>query len=286
MKQLILTADDFGMAKCVNDGVIEAHSRGVLTSASLMVNGTAFDDAERRARMTPSLAVGLHLTLVQGKPTLPREKIPDLVGADGHFATNPVGTGVRYFFQRALLPQIEAEVRAQIEKFLATGLRMDHLDGHLNLHMHPTVLMLILKLADEYKIRALRVPDEPWLPSLMWNGRGLATKTFHAMVFLPLRARTKPRLREADIRCANRVYGLLESGDVNEEYVLNILRVLPEGITEIYFHAARTPCAEFHRWNPTYQAEAELAALTSARVRDFIRQTGIELVTYGKLNGD
>lgn len=285
MRQLILTADDFGMAQCVNEAVLEAHTRGVLTSASLMVNGAAFDDAVLRAQATPTLAVGLHLTLAQGKATLPQQKIPDLVNGEGYLETNPTTAGFRYFFQPNLLPQIEAEVRAQIEKYLATDLSLNHLDGHVNMHIHPTVLDLILKLADEYHIRALRVPNEPWLPSLMWNGQSVASKTFHALAFRPLSARTKPRLREAGVRYAHRVYGLLESGDVNEAYLLGVLQELPEGLTEIYLHPARSPCAEFRRWNPTCQAEAELQALTSERVREFIRHAGIELVSYGNVSG-
>jgi len=286
MKQLILTADDFGMAQCVNEAVIEAHTAGVLTSASLMVNGMAFDDAVHRARATPTLAVGLHLTLAQGKSTLPREQIPDLTDATGYFPNQPVGAGLRYFFRRGLRSQIEAEVRAQIEKFLATGLALDHLDGHMNIHMHPTILALLLNLSGEYGIRALRVPDEPWFPSLLWNGPGVAGKTFHAAAFRPLGARAKTRLRVQGLRCANRVYGLLESGHMNEAYLMGLLQELPDGLTEIYFHAAKSPCAEFRRWNPSYRAEEELQALTSERVREFLRSSNIERVCYSKANGD
>ncbi len=280
MKQLITTADDFGMAPSVNEAVLDAHTRGVLTSASLMVNGTAFEDAVRRARQTPSLAVGLHLTLVQGKATLPPRQIPHLVDGEGWFRRQPVGAGCRYFFDARLRPEIESEVRAQIEKFLATGLALDHLNGHLNIHLHPTVFDLVVQLSREYSLPALRVPNQPWWPTLRAHRRAPISKTLHALIFGRLGARARAILRHERPRHADHVYGLLESGDVNEPYLLNLLRRLPEGLSEIYFHPARNPCVEFRRWNPTYQAEAEWQALTSPRVRDLLGQLGIRLATY------
>lgn len=268
------------MATCVNEAVIEAHRKGVLTSASLMVNGLAFEDGVRRAKLNPSLAVGLHLVLLQGRSTLSPRHIPDLVDRSGYFHTNPVGTGFRYFFQSRLRLQLEAEIRAQLEKFLATGLFPDHLNGHLNIHMHPTVWTIIRNLSDEYHIRAVRIPSQPWWQAMTRHRKQPIYKTLHALVFGPLGLRARDSLRNTQIHSARHVYGLLESGDVNESYLLGLLAGLPEGLTEIYFHPANMPCEEFRRWNPAYNAEAELQALTSLQVRDFIRQSGIQLVTY------
>ena len=285
MKQLILTADDFGLATCVNDAVAEAHRHGVLTSASLMVGGLAFEDAVRRARQTQTLAVGLHLVLLQGRATLSPRHIPDLVDARGCFRTSAVGTGFRYFFQPRLRAQLEAEIRAQIEKFLATGLFMDQINGHLNIHMHPTVWSIIRKLADEYRIRAVRISSQPWWQAMTHHRHQPIYKTLHAIAFRPLAMRARSSLQGTGIHCATRVHGLLESGNANENYLLALLPLLPDGLTEIYFHPAKTPCEEFRRWNPAYNAEGELEALTSPRVKDSVRQSEIELVTYSNSKG-
>src|SRR5262245_47506187 len=125
LKQLILNADDFGLASCVNDAVVEAHRHGVLTSASLMVNGLGFEDAVRQAKQNPSLAVGLHLVLLQGRATPSARHIPELTDTSGCFAMTPVSTGLRYSFPPQLRSQLEAEIRAPIEKSLATSLLMD-----------------------------------------------------------------------------------------------------------------------------------------------------------------
>ncbi|MDD2707284.1 MAG: hopanoid biosynthesis-associated protein HpnK [Verrucomicrobiae bacterium] len=283
MRQLIVTSDDFGMASSVNEAVIDTHTRGVLTSASLMVNGAAVEEAARLARQTPSLAVGLHLTLAQGRAVLPPERIPHLTDADGFFSNNAAGAGWRYFFDPACRREIEAEVRAQIEKFLALGLKMDHLDGHMNIHLHPVVRDLLVRLGGEYPIRALRVPRQPWWQACRLHRRELLSKTLHALVFGALGARARAAMRGRGLRYADRVYGMLESGGMNEAYLLELLRRLPEGVSEVYFHPARTPCADFLKWNPTYQAVAEWEALTSPRVRDLIGQEGIQLVTYGRI---
>lgn len=282
MKELIITADDFGMAPSVNEAVIEAHSHGVLTSASLMVNGAAFEDAVLRARQTPSLAVGLHLALVRGKATLPPRQIPHLVDEQGRFGNHPVGAGCRYYFTSRLHAEIESEVRAQIERFLATGLVLDHLDGHLNIHLHPTVFDIVVRLSDEYPIPALRVPRQPWWSTLRAHRRAPLGKTLHALIFQLLGARARAALRQRGPRCADHVYGLLESGDMNEPYLLDLLRRLPDGLSEIYCHPARSPDDEFRRRNPTCRAEAEYRALTSRRVRDLLGQLGIRLVTWAR----
>lgn len=273
------------MAECVNDAVVEAHTNGVLTSASLLVNGAAFDDAVAKAKRNPSLAVGLHLALVRSRAALSRPEIPNLVDGEGFFFTNATDAGMRYFFSAKLRPELEAEIRAQLDKFLATGLRLDHVDGHLNIHVHPTVLSILIQLSDEYRIPALRIPDQPWLWTMRNHPERRISKTLHAITFAPLARRAKKMLR-GRFGFADRVHGNLESGNVHEAYLAKLLEELPDGLTEIYLHPAKSPCPEYRRWNPDYEGESELKALTNTRIRDLIRQRSIELVTYGTATGD
>jgi len=150
-QRVIFNADDFGRSHSINEAVIRAHREGVLTTASLMVNGEACDEAVALAKANPTLGVGLHLTLVMGRSTLPPEQIPGLVNAAGEFTNNPVAAGMKCFFQRSLRPQLAAEIAAQIAKFHATGLVMDHLNGHLNFHLHPVVFRILMRVFDGWR---------------------------------------------------------------------------------------------------------------------------------------
>jgi chitin disaccharide deacetylase len=122
MKQLIITADDYGAAPEVNEAVERAHQDGVLTAASLMVSGAAAADAVARARSLPGLRVGLHLVLVDGRPILPAKSVPDLVDARGNFRNDMARAGAAMFFRSKVKAQAAAEIEAQFQAFAATGL--------------------------------------------------------------------------------------------------------------------------------------------------------------------
>jgi hopanoid biosynthesis associated protein HpnK len=283
-KQLIVSGDDFGLSPGTNLGIIKAHRDGILTNASLMVNGSAFAEAVALAHATPSLAVGLHLVLVQGRTTLAPRDIPDLVDAAGMLRVNATAAGFRYFFVPRLQGQIEREIGAQLEKYLSTGLPLSHVDGHLNIHMHPSVLAILLKLASRYGIRAMRLPREPWRTSLRLDRRERRRKLMEALIFRNLTRFARPRLAAHGIRHPDQMFGLHQSGHVTEPYVLGVLQNLPPGITEVYSHPALVD-GEARRWRPAeYESEAEVAAFTSACVRDTLRAADIELMSYGDLS--
>jgi hopanoid biosynthesis associated protein HpnK len=205
------------------------------------------------------------------------------VDKSGEFSLRPVVTGLRYFFGRSLHSQIEREIRAQIEKFLATGLRLSHVDGHLNIHMHPTVLEVLLRIAPEYGIRALRLPNEPLCISLRASAWQWWRKLAEAITFRALVAHARPRLHHKGLRHADFLFGLHQSGRMTERYLETIVRSLPPGVTEIYTHASIVD-EEARRWRPAhYQCEEELRALTSPHLRQLIAHLGIELTNYARL---
>src|SRR5476651_179454 len=138
VRRLIVNADDFGLSKSVNEAVVRAHRDGILTTASLMVNEPGFDEAVKLAKENPKLGVGLHLTLLVGHSALPPGKIPGLVDSRGEFGNNPFTGGLNYFFKGNLREQLRAEIHVQFEKFYSTGLKLDHVNGHLHFHLHPT----------------------------------------------------------------------------------------------------------------------------------------------------
>lgn len=283
-KQLIATADDFGLALPVNEAVERGHREGILTSASLMVTGAAAADAVERARRLPRLGVGLHLVLVDGRPVLPPERIPELVGADGRFPADPVRAGLRIFFSSRARSQAAAECRAQLEAFRATGLELDHVDGHHHFHQHPTLQRILLELAPEFGIAAMRVPQEPFRAS--W--RASRDRWLHRLLAWLLHARRtaamRRRLLRAGIRCNDAMLGLADTGRMRPERVRRFIAALPEGVSELYFHPATRRWGGSDAWPADYEPEAELAALIDPAVRTAVEASGARLATFAGLS--
>jgi hopanoid biosynthesis associated protein HpnK len=283
VRRLIVSADDFGLSPGVNAGILSAHRDGLLTDAGLMVSGAACDEAVEIARSTPTLSVGLHLVLVQGRATAPPQLLPGLVDRDGMFRNQPVLNGFRYFFTPGVRAQLRQEICAQLDKYHETGLPLSHVDGHLHIHMHPTVLAILLDVAPRYGIRAVRLPREPLAISLRLDGRERLRKVMEAVTFRALVRWALPRLAAHGMRHPDQMFGLHQSGHVTEGYLLGVLASLPPGITEIYSHASHVD-AEAARWRPAnYESEGELAALMSPRVRDRLSAAEIERINYRSL---
>jgi len=280
MKQLIITSDDFGLSPGVNAAVEKAWKHGILTCASVMPGGAAFDNAVAIARRNPGLQVGLHLTLLQGKAVLPYEQIPDLVDEAGCFSDNPVATGMRYFFDKGLYKQLKREIEAQIERVVETGLPLSHVDGHLNIHLHPTVFGFLTDLMPRYGITSFRLSRERLFHNLRFDRQRRMGKSVERIVFGALANHARPLLDRLGIRYAVEVKGVLNSGRMTEAYLLNIIDGLNEGLTELYFHPGVLPDAEITRRMPNYRHEEELAAIISQRVRAKLAESHIGLCNY------
>ena len=279
-RRVILTADDFGLAVAVNEAVEEGHRRGVLTTASLMVGAAAAGDAVARARRLPTLRVGLHVVLVQGRPTLPPARVPDLVDERGDFTDRLVSAGFAWFFRPGVRRQLEDEIRAQYAAFRDTGLPLDHVNAHNHMHLHPTLLALILAVGREYGLRAVRVPCEPPLASFRAARSGLARRLATAAGMAPWIALLRRRLRRAGLKSNRFVFGLNDSGNMTAELLGRMVGELPAGVTEIYFHPATGGSPELDRQMPGYHHEAELAALTAPGIGDALRAAGIRRIAF------
>jgi hopanoid biosynthesis associated protein HpnK len=285
-RRLVVSGDDFGAAPEVNAGVMRAHRDGILTGTSLMVTGDAAAEAVRLARESPRLAVGLHLVLAQGRPAAPAAAIPHLVARDGAFRRAPVTTGLRYawsYLFRAGRLELRREVEAQLAAFAATGLRLSHVDGHLNMHLHPMVLPILLELAPRHGIRAVRLSREDLGPALRFDRRHLARKVGEGLVFRTLAAWAAPRLRAAGIVTADRVFGMHQTGHVGERYLLSLARTLPPGLSEVYCHPSEGVSPALAPYQAGYDHAGELAALVSGRVREALRGAGVQLTSYAEL---
>lgn len=280
LKKLIVNADDFGLSPGVNRAVELAWQQGILTQASLMPGGIAFDEAVAIAQRNPGLQIGLHLTLVQGRPVLPPEQIPGLVTPNGCFPDNPVLVGMRLYFDRGVRQQLRNELEAQILKIKETGIPLSHIDGHLNIQMHPTVFHLLTELMPLHGITSFRITRERLRHNLQLDRTRMIGKTLERLIFGPLSSHTEPQLRRLGIAHAAEVKGVLNSGRITETYLLAILDGLAAGTSEIYLHPGCLPDAEISRRMPDYLHEQELAALLSSTVRQRLRDLNITLCNY------
>jgi hopanoid biosynthesis associated protein HpnK len=270
-RRLIVNADDFGLSPAVNEAVARAHQEGILTSASLMVTAGACAGAIEVARANPRLGVGLHLVLVCGHAARPPAEIPGLADAQGEFGRQPVLAGLRYFLRPALREQLRREIAAQFERFSATGLPLDHVNGHLNLHLHPTVFGLTLDLAAVQGCQRWRLTRDRWRVNTAIARGAWVYRASHAVIFTLLSAWARPRLARRDFRHPANVFGLLQNGRVDEDFVLRLLPRLPAGDSELYSHPSLT---DFRH---------EFEALVSRRVRAAVAAAGVELIRYRDL---
>lgn len=268
-KALIVTADDFGLAPEVNEGVELAHTNGILTAASLMVSGAAAADAVARARRLPSLRIGLHLVLVDGPPVLPPERIPHLVDAQGRLRSDLAMAGIDIFLRPSARRQLAAEIEAQFAAYRATGLPLDHVNAHHHFHLHPTICGQMLTVGKRYGMSAVRVP---WEPPAMLARIEPRLPPRRRWLTSPWTALLGRRVRSHGLSAPDRVFGLAWSGTMTEQRIAGVLRYLPAGLTEIYCHPATAD--SFAGATRGYRYADELAALTAPGVREILRAAG------------
>ncbi|MBO0858454.1 MAG: hopanoid biosynthesis-associated protein HpnK [Chloracidobacterium sp.] len=291
---LIINGDDFGYSEAVNRAIIMAHREGVLTSCSLMVNEGAASQAVELARLNPGLAVGLHLALVDGRASLSHAEIPHITDINGEFTTSPFRAGVHYYFGPTARSEVRREMRAQFERFAATGLRFSHVDGHAHLHQHPVIFNELIGLCEEYGVQRVRVVKGEMRLSLKLDRKNPAAKLVLGTVYNLLGRWCERRLRGRGFVQPQKVYGLLQTGDMNEDYLLGLIEALGDTVRtdktglfdaasgEIYAHPLAFDAGEeAKRKNPG--GELELKALLSARVRSAIETSGFRLATYETL---
>lgn len=247
MKQLILTADDFGRSPEINTAIAEAHRAGFLTQASLMVNEPAAEPAVELARQHPGLCVGLHLTLCSGLAS----RVSAITDHARQFYRTPAEAGLRYAFQPWLLDAVKTEIRAQFERFHALGLPATYWDGHAHLHLHPTIFFLTVPIAAEFGFRGTRLVREPGSSSPL-------PLTFRALSELGL-----PSLRRKGMKFADGVFGLSHTERMRTDVIARMLAQLPEGLSELYFHPGAEP------------APIDYAALTQQLAQESILLTNL-----------
>jgi chitin disaccharide deacetylase len=270
LRRLVVTADDFGAAREVNEAVEAAHRRGILTAASLMVSGAAAADAIARARRMPSLRVGLHVVLVEGRPVLPVSAVSRLVDGNGALRSDMVAMGTLISFSRQARRQLAAEITAQFEAFRATGLHLDHCNAHKHFHLHPVIGTLIAAIGARFGLGAARVPLEPVHVLRKIERRVPWTPPLTTPFALLLRR----RFRTAGLLAPDRIFGLQWSGQMTKDRLAGLIRHLPSGLSEIYLHPATGPYAGAA---PDYRYREEFEALVDPEIVAACRESSLRL---------
>jgi predicted glycoside hydrolase/deacetylase ChbG (UPF0249 family) len=284
--RLILNADDFGLTSGVNRAIAELHSAGVLTSATLMATGAAFDEAVAIARANPTLGVGCHITLVDGIPVAHPQSIPTLLGSDGKtFRPSLVD------FIQALLrgdireDDIEREALAQVQKLQRAGIDVTHLDTHKHTHLFPAVARPLLHLAERTSVGAIRNPFEPTWTRALGHGGLLRRLQVTLLNRMKPRFEAIPQLRHAHVLTTDGTLGISATGDLNSTTLSETLAALPsDGVFELCCHPGyndKDLDAIATRLRSTRDVERE--ALLSVLPRRMSQPNAPELIHYGNL---
>jgi hopanoid biosynthesis associated protein HpnK len=259
--RLVVVADDFGRTSGVNRATVSALKEGIVTAASLMAGGEAFEEAAGLAREHRRLGVGLHVTVCDGFAVLPPSRFLGFAGGDGGLERNPTRAGVRLWRERRrLLPVMQDEIAAQFDRAECFGVALTHVDGHHHMHIHPLVFPIVCREASRRGVGWIRIPrGDPR------DGRLTEWALFG--VLGSLNGRTAAR---HGLDASAQVHGLARTGRIDEAYLLDLLPRLRPGLNEIFVH----PDLD------TEEGRRELAAVTSPRIRDEVARLGIALVSY------
>jgi hopanoid biosynthesis associated protein HpnK len=283
MKQLIVNADDFGLTRGVNQGIMRAHQEGILTSATLMATAREFDHAVALALANPTLGVGCHLVLVGGTAVAPAEEIASLADKDGKLPKSLALFAARVSLGRIRPRDIERELRAQIQKILAAGIKPSHVDTHKHTHVHPVVMEIVAGVVRDYEIKRIRNPIENLRDS--WSGVGLSTRLVPAGVVRVIGRRFREIARRYGLASPDHFLGLAKTGQLGPDGLRRMIEMLPEDSTEIMVHPGI--CDEdLARTGSRLQGQRqfELDGLLDPDVKRAVQASGIRLVSYRGLN--
>lgn len=275
MKQLIITADDFGLTNGINEGIVKAYKEGVVTFLSFIPTGEAFEDALRLMRNLKLDSIGAHLSLTETSPLTEPGRIPGLVAKDNGFYKSHNEFFLKLFLGKIRQDEIYIELKRQLDTLEKTGLKITNLSSHEYIHIVPEILNIFVRLAKEYDIPSIRYPHKD-LPI-----RGFKPdRIYRSLVLSYFDKRMKPILDTASIIYPEHFLGFLDSGKIRESSLIDMVKSLSEGATEIICHPGFLGPEILDRYRWHLSCEEELYALTSPAVKKIIKDKGIKLINY------
>jgi chitin disaccharide deacetylase len=288
MKELILNADDFGLTTGVNEGIIRAHRQGVLTSATLMATGHAFDDAVERARATTTLGIGCHLVLTGGIAISRPEEIPSLADKRGVLPDSLATFVARVSSGKVRAGDIAREIRAQVEKIRRAGIEPTHFDSHKHTHAHPSVMKVLAQVSEELRIKCIRNPIESLRHARksLRSGPSASSKQLAAVAAVRLVAsRFTATAKKHGLQFPDNFLGVALTGKLDAEALVRLIDTLPVGRTEIMLHPGICDSELVATGSRLQrQRELELDALLAPEVRRAIERHEVRMISYRDLN--
>lgn len=286
MRRLIVNADDFGFTSGVNRAIVEAHSRGVVTSSTLMANGPAFEEAAQLSKTLPALSVGCHVVLIDGRPVLREEQLPSLTRAS-RFRDGLVSFAARAITGRIHADEITAEATAQIRKIQSSGIAVSHIDTHKHTHLFPKILRPLLRAAGACGIHALRNPFGPRLPlrsTDLLACPGLWTRYAELRVLGGFAGKFREAVDREGFVTPDGTLGIVVTGALNETLFHAIARNIPQGTWEFVCHPGYNDAdLQGAETRLRQSRETELHVLTLPAAREVLIQQDIQLISYREL---
>ncbi|MCS6886406.1 MAG: ChbG/HpnK family deacetylase [Acidobacteriota bacterium] len=285
MKLLIVNADDFGLTKGVNRAIIDGHLGGIITSATMMVTARARDDAVARLADAPLLSVGCHLVLVDGKPAARPSFVRSLVDTTDSFPKTFSSFLLNLSSGRAKIAEIELELRAQIEEMLALGIEPSHLDSHKHTHAHPKIADIVLRLAEQYRIKCVRNPYESAFDNKVAGV--LSARRLIAAAMLAFKSSFMNKIKRHNLFCPQHFHGFVVTGRLGPENILSVLEKVEQGVNELMCHPGFLDDELQDMPTKLRQSrERELAAVKSEQARLAVAKLGIKLTSFAALRSE
>jgi hopanoid biosynthesis associated protein HpnK len=283
VKRLIVNADDFGFTSGVNRAIVEAHTRGVVTSSTLMAKGPAFDEATELSKAAPRLSIGCHVVLIDGEPLLQPGTIPSLA-QNGQFRDGLKSFAARALAGRLDAGEIELEASAQIRKIQSAGISVSHVDTHKHTHLFPAILRPLLRAAAACGVKAVRNPFGPKLPlrsSQLLARPSLWTRFAEVRVLGRFAGNFQEAVDREGFTTTNGTLGIEVTGTLDETLFRAIAKSVPDGTWEFVCHPGYND-GDLQRAKTRLREsrEMELRVLTLPTAREVLAKDGVELISY------
>lgn len=283
MRQLIMNADDFGIHESVNEGIVESHVDGCVTSTTIMAGGSAFEHAVMLAKQYPKLGVGVHLTLVGASPVA-RADVHTLLTKDGTFLFSYREFAMKYVLGLISKEHIEYELWCQMQKVAGSGISITHIDSHQHLHALPDMPRIIGRIAKEFNVTKVRIPIEPFCyfgPEKIDLKRLFARTVLSGCSYL-----AEHDYKKQGFCYPQHFFGMLAGGAMSQAAMRHVVENLPGGVSEIMVHPGKNTRALNQVFPWGYHWQEEMETLKSKKLLESIRRGGIQLINYREISNE
>ena len=280
-KRLIINADDFGLCESVNKGIVETHTKGVLTSTTIMANMPAAEQAVELAKNLPALGLGVHLNLTAGKPLCQETAVKLILDSQGYFALSPGKLALASLITRKVRTAIETELALQIQWLIDKGIKPTHLDSHKHIHCFPSIFPIVCRLAKRFSIPAIRYAGEPtYVSQLPWplTDRESRKRASLVRTMSKINRWQNPAFFKTDA-----LLGVNHVGKINTVFMRAVSMYNTASTAEVMTHPGYTYDLDAAKTHLVKEREIEIEALCSEKTKRFFNEANIKLIHYGQL---